>query len=66
MTLGREIAYRQREVPPGPDLDPDGWKQLPRVLIRGTFNDRQTLTVQYDLFLATPVRPYTHPHSQGL
>ncbi|TEB36761.1 hypothetical protein FA13DRAFT_1082671 [Coprinellus micaceus] len=54
MTLGRQRAYRQRQIPPSPDLDPGGWKQLPPASIRGTFNDRTTLTVNYTLSLATP------------
>ncbi|TEB36769.1 hypothetical protein FA13DRAFT_1727124 [Coprinellus micaceus] len=55
MTLGRQRAYQQRQIPPSPDLDPDGWKQVSPVSIRGTFNDQTALAVNYTLYLAAPL-----------
>ena len=55
MTIARQMAYRRREIPPSPDIDPDGWRHLPPVSIQGTFNDQTTLTIGYTLSLATPV-----------
>lgn len=55
----RQIAYRQKEIPPNPKLDPDGWKQLSPVSITGTYLHHKTVTVHYSLYLAMPVRtPY--------
>ncbi|TEB36722.1 hypothetical protein FA13DRAFT_1810349 [Coprinellus micaceus] len=55
MTLGRQRAYRRRETPPSPDVEPDGWTQLAPVSIRGTYNDQTTVAVKYTLSLATPL-----------
>ena len=55
MGLVRQIAYRQRESPPNPEIEPDGWKRLPPVSIHGTLGDQKALIVRYTLFLAMPV-----------
>jgi hypothetical protein len=49
------MAYRRRDLPPSPEKDPDGWKQLLPVSIQGTLGDQTALTVRYTLFLAMPV-----------
>ncbi|KAJ3532820.1 hypothetical protein NMY22_g7592 [Coprinellus aureogranulatus] len=54
MTLERQAAYRKREIPPGPDLDPAGWRDLPRVSIKGTYLDQRDVTLHYDIFLVQP------------
>ncbi|KAJ3537148.1 hypothetical protein NMY22_g5720 [Coprinellus aureogranulatus] len=55
MTPGRHMAYQRKETPPGPELDPDGWKQLPEVSIKGTFLETREVTSRYKLFLAKPL-----------
>ncbi|KAJ3519720.1 hypothetical protein NMY22_g13073 [Coprinellus aureogranulatus] len=55
MPLARQTAYRRREIPSSPNLDPRGWKELPSSSTRGTFLDQREITVQYKLFLAIPL-----------
>ncbi|KAF7327973.1 hypothetical protein MKEN_00377500 [Mycena kentingensis (nom. inval.)] len=50
----RQLAYAQNTTLLGPDSDPEGWKILPTVTMRGRF-DSQTVGVSCMLSLATPL-----------
>ncbi|KAJ3522798.1 hypothetical protein NMY22_g11734 [Coprinellus aureogranulatus] len=55
MTLARQSAYRRREIPPGPDIDLNGWKEVATSSIRGMFSDSKQIKVESRLFLALPL-----------
>ncbi|KAJ3537143.1 hypothetical protein NMY22_g5719 [Coprinellus aureogranulatus] len=55
MSFGRQVAYGAREIPPSPAIDPDAWRKLTPVSIKGTYLDQREVTVHYDLFLAMPL-----------
>lgn len=38
----RQLAYMERSPIPGPEIDPEGWKVFPVVVMQGTvFNNRE-------------------------
>ncbi|KAI0052246.1 hypothetical protein FA95DRAFT_1569344 [Auriscalpium vulgare] len=51
----REVAYREGTLPPGPELDPDGWKALPPIDIRGRLFSTKPVNVRCTLAIATPL-----------
>ncbi|KAJ3537145.1 hypothetical protein NMY22_g5717 [Coprinellus aureogranulatus] len=51
----RRAAYRHKKLPPNPEVDPDGWAQLPLISIKGTYLHQKALTVHYCLHLAKPL-----------
>ncbi|KAJ7455217.1 hypothetical protein B0H11DRAFT_247815 [Mycena galericulata] len=55
-SLARQLAYQQENSPlPGPDLDPDGWEQLPPFVVRGTVFSTRQVEVVCNFSLAKPL-----------
>jgi hypothetical protein len=56
-SLLRQLAYREHTLLPGPESDPDGWKTLHPVVIRGSiFNARHvSATCKVSLLNASSV-----------
>ncbi|KAJ3539369.1 hypothetical protein NMY22_g4770 [Coprinellus aureogranulatus] len=55
MGLKRRAACRHKKLPPNPELDPNGWTQLPLISIKGTYLHQKALTVHYCLHVAKPL-----------
>ncbi|CAE6423224.1 unnamed protein product [Rhizoctonia solani] len=50
----RELAYHQGSTPPGPEDDPDGWKQCGIINTKGIIFGHREVNVVYRPFLANP------------
>ncbi|KAF5331828.1 hypothetical protein D9611_008920 [Ephemerocybe angulata] len=57
MPLTRQLAYRQGTQLSPPDIDPDGWYQLPPTSIKGMYVQQQLedLELVYTLYLSKPL-----------
>ncbi|KAI0708548.1 hypothetical protein C8Q76DRAFT_799799 [Earliella scabrosa] len=54
-SMARQLAYIQNTPIPGPDVDPDGWKCLPPLNIRGSVFSTRTVDAICTLALAKPL-----------
>ncbi|QRW17691.1 arrestin [Rhizoctonia solani] len=50
----RELAYHQGTAPPGPEDDPDGWKQCKTINAKGAIFGNREVNMTYRPYLANP------------
>jgi len=54
-SLLRQLAYQERAPLPGPEFDPDGWKNLQPVMIRGSIFNARHVAAKCRLSIAQPL-----------
>jgi hypothetical protein len=54
-SLLRQLAYQEHSLSPGPEFDPDGWKTLQPVVIRGSIFNARHVTAKCRLSVAKPL-----------
>ncbi|SJL08604.1 uncharacterized protein ARMOST_11971 [Armillaria ostoyae] len=54
-TILRQLACQENSPLPGPEVDPEGWQQLPPALLEGTVFKDQEVEIQCTFYLAKPL-----------